>query len=325
MAHRISRIGLMLAAYALATGAASGVPAITEAPSPALTERLAPPFFPELDRKSAEDVYLAGLAALYPGRLVTELPAEPVPSGRAPLVEDLPRNIRYLRVYDLAAATPELTKNLGQAALIVDLRFVGSTPAAAAAFSRALADGRDDGLVELLGTYPSDTHDSVRGERVQRTSPVFVLVNAKTSGPVEAWLAGLQARGAALLVGTRTAGETGAYERLSPTSPYYVITGEIRPRGGPSLLARGATPDFRVEVSPPEDYRAYFAHETGLALESLLRVGLPKKNGAPTPDDKNHRPPKDETPTADPVLQRAVDLVVALQVLGKLPNSSQPR
>jgi hypothetical protein len=246
------------------------------------------------------------------------------------LTDSLSRNVNYLRVYGLGVALPQIGKLLhDKPALILDLRFMWADAKDAEAFADVLAQaglesspvhGAGDGMPEP-GKLPSrDAND---------TSPmpvVLALVNGLTAGPVEAWLAAFQEKDSILLVGTPTAGQSADYKPLPDHPGYFIIDGELQPASG-SLVGKGVAPRFLVNVTPQQSYDAYFFVERGGDIKTLLRhdtntpspaPAKPASTVAPTPLPQSV--PVEEI--SDPVLQRAVDVVAALQVLGRLPSST---
>jgi hypothetical protein len=289
-----------------------------------------------VDKLPADQVELAGLASLYPGRILPAAPhaMDDLDKGREPMLADsLSRNLNYLRVYDLGVALPQIAKLLkDKPALILDLRFMWADAKDAEAFADVLAQaglestpvhGVGGGIPEPVKIPSRDVND---------TSPVPVvlaLVNGLTSGPIEAWLAAFQETDSLPLVGTPTAGQPAHYNPIENDPGYYMIDGELRPASG-SLLGKGVAPHFVVAVTPQQSYDAYFFVERGGDIKTLLRhdtaaapapaPAKPASTAAPAPIPQSV--PIEEI--SDPALQRAVDVVAALQVLGRLPSSTAP-
>jgi hypothetical protein len=192
-------------------------------------------------------------------------------SGAAgPLDHRFDVGLVYHRVHRLPADLPARLED-PPPACIVDLRFVDADGPAAAAFGAWLKF------------------------RATLRSPVFVLVNTRTSAPL---LRVLRAR----------AQRTGAV----------VI--------GPS--ATGAEPDLIVTPSPVEEERAYAAVEHGALPEAVItdhpgklrndEASLNREHaGVPSPEEPL-RPGAASSEVADAALQRAVHFHRALQALGRL-------
>jgi hypothetical protein len=137
-----------------------------------------------------------------------------------------------------------------------------------------------------------------------------------------------------LAVGTTTAGQPATYTDYPGQPGYFVIDGELRPESG-SIVGIGVKPHFVVDVSPQQNDVAYFSVERGtMDIVNMLRqertvTAAPAANAATGAGNTNNQTPPSNAPTPttvviearDPVLQRAVDVVAALQVLGRLPSS----
>jgi hypothetical protein len=100
--------------------------------------------FPDVDKIPVEEVELAGLSTLYPGRILHEAPhtINDLDKGREAraYTDGLPRNLTYLRVYDLNTALPQISKSLAdKPALILDLRYVWADAPTAEAFANELS------------------------------------------------------------------------------------------------------------------------------------------------------------------------------------------
>jgi hypothetical protein len=291
----------------------------------ALPPDVDPALFPGLATHSDADLQLAGLSVLYPGRVLSAPPLTPNPgdAGRAPLSLELPHQLPYLRVYDLAAAQPKLAALLAaHPALILDLRYVVANVPAAEAFAGTLARaGLPAAPLHALGDFPAPAPLPAASAK---TAPplILALVNRQTAGPLEAWLAVFQTGQDLLTVGSPTAGQPSLYHPTSSTPPLYIITGELQPASG-SIIGAGLAPRFPVEVTPEQNYRAYAELERGLDLTALLRSNRPV---APSPATNTPGPPPTpkEDDATDPVLQRAVDVVAALQLLGRVPSLPTP-
>ncbi len=291
---------------------------------------VSPDLFPGAADVPTAEVQLAGIAALYPGHILHAPPLanDPANTGRAPLISDLPRNTTYLRIYDLGAA--HTLQSLSDAlakypAVILDLRYVVADEKAAAAFAQVLSRaGLASAPLHGLGEMPEP--DALPGPGVQdanHTPPVVLaMVNGKTAGPLEAWLEVFQEKESMLAVGTTTAGQPGIYDKYLGFPDYYIIKGELQPESG-SLVGIGLKPRFLVEVTPEQNYLAYTSVERGTVdIASMLRhdrttaVATPAGTGAAATTTTT------TVEAADPVLQRAVDVVAALQVLGRVPSST---
>lgn len=282
--------------------------------------RFPPVFFPGLEARTEQDVYLQGLVRLYPGRLLDEEPESLSPAAsREPLVEELPGKIAYVRVYDLAKALPALEASGAEPALIWDFRYLATpvTSEAVAGLTQATRLLGAEGL-SAASSGGQGGNEALAQSRAA-IGPVIVLVNHRTRGGVEAALDALQRAGTVMTVGTRTAGMTGAYRPLEGQSGYWIIEDELLAVGGDSLLGHGLKPKSLVDVTPEADFLGYQLIESGQSPEAILRLELPGRQRAPRSEEEGDSVESNQRP-ADPVLQRAVEIIVALRVLGRLPG-----
>jgi len=319
----------------------------------ALPPDVKPDLLPGIGNVSDHEIELAGLASLYPGRVLHEEPhtGDPGNAEFPPRVLDLPRDITYVRVYDLAKAVSKISDLLAQkTALIIDLRYVYGDTVAADSFADALSKaGLESAPLQGVGNIaePTKLSGPASGDRHHAPPVVLVMVNGQTAGPLEARLAAFQEKESVLAVGTPTSGQPGEYQLVEGVKGYFVMTGEWRTAAG-SVAGAGLKPRFAVDVTPEQNYRAYFNFEHGEDIANLLRPDhavAPAKppatpaaatGNATTSGNLTHsgntttNPPAAApvTPaapaddTTDAVLQRAVDVVAALQVLNRTPSSS---
>jgi hypothetical protein len=298
-----------------------------------------PTFFPGIETLPDHRMVLEGLAALYPGKILKNLPSESGQKVQMPKIHNIPRGITYARVYHLNGDLSVLTKHIDDPALIIDLRFVDSELDDSLAFGRMLGL-RSQVRLETRGRYrnppllPSELVMEPPSEATHREAPILILTNRGTTGPLEAVLDAIQAQNEIITIGESTGGQTGRYHKIEVDPPYYVIAGEIRAAGGRSLVHHGFRPEIEVPVEPARDYRAYYALERGIHMQRLISFDLDESdsalNTAPAasanldaPEDPLNGQAKSSSSTAlaDPILQRAVNIIVALQVLRSVPTS----
>ena len=113
--------------------------------------------FPSLRDYSNEAIRLHGLAALFPDRVLFEQPQLEIHSESrvAARVEDLPRAIKYIRLYRLNEAKYVLAEFQTHSALILDLRFLKSNYTAVDTLS-AFATAKQAKTLATVGTVPSN-------------------------------------------------------------------------------------------------------------------------------------------------------------------------
>jgi hypothetical protein len=318
--------------------------------------------FPEIERHTAGDLLLEGLAAAYPGRVIRAPgPASrtPAPPPRPAVSARLPGNIEYTRCYANAdgeiptptstpPSTPATTTTatassatavavaaapadahataVAAAFRIVDLRYFETGPAAAAACARLCEKLFGTApAYNTLGKYPlgelagkplkkpaaPKVKNAADADGTAARTRALVLVNHGTSGPIEAMLADLQARGAVLLVGANTAGNTAVHAPVKGNPRWWSITGEIQPgEKALTLVGTGATPGARVHVSPQTEFLAWRRIENGASPAAVLRLS-PNADAAASDD-----PPTTGVP--DLALRRAHDILTALQTMSAL-------
>src|SRR2546421_5990856 len=139
--------------------------------------------------------------------------------------------------------------------LVLDLRFAAGLDytAAANAADRFLTKEQP-----LLDWDEGSIHSTGKADAIN--VPVAVLVNRRTTGAAEALAAALRETDAAVLIGSRTAGQARIFKEfdLSNGQRLRVATGQISVGKGKALSATGVAPDMEVPVSG-EDETAYFA------------------------------------------------------------------
>ena len=295
-----------------------------------------PQLFPGAANRDPVEIQLAGLAALYPGRVLHRAPYGPIEGnlGRLPKVVDLPRNVTYLRAYNLDDKTRkqigDLLAKQPLTAFIIDLRYVFADATDSENLAEVLAKaGLACGAMNGLGALATSPLVLPPLENDKPSLPlVLAMVNGQTSGPLEAWLEAFQEREGVLLVGTATAGQPGKYDnRVEGHPDYYLLTGELQPESGP-ITGTGLKPRFVVDVKPEQDYVAWSKVESGADISTMLRrdrvilaaamapTPAPAAGtAAPAPIAPASTTPTTVEETADLTLQRALDVVAAMQVL----------
>ena len=268
--------------------------------------------FPSLSQYDDEAIRLHGLAQLFPGRVLFEDPqlATTTESRVATRVEDLPRGIKYIRLYRLDEATAVLKEHKPHPALILDFRFLKSELAAVNTFGAFVTTPWIDELT-TIGSTPDGLIEPIANSVAQRDTPVIVLCNRETAGPFEAVLHQLQQIGAIIAVGEPTAGRTGFYQQTEQQA--WVLNGELRPDSDTSLVGIGFQPRIQLEINAKENYLSYHLYEAGTDITQLLRQ-----------EDRieSHEPLESDSVLIEPdrILQRGVDIIAALQILQQQPE-----
>jgi C-terminal processing protease CtpA/Prc len=224
--------------------------------------------------------------------------------------------------------------------LVLDLRYANGSDYAEAAKTADLFANKERPLLSWgAGMVPSKEKNDAIG------IPIAVLVNGQTARAAEALAAVMREIGAALILGSRTAGEAtiGQEFTLADGKRLRVATAAIQLGDGAVLSADGIKPDINVQVNA-EDERAYYADafralpKPNLGADATLtltntagvtnRVARrPRLNEAElvrerregTSHDTELASPRDnpfEVPIVhDPVLSRSIDLLKGLAVV----------
>ncbi len=265
--------------------------------------------YPGLREKSTDDIILAGLAALYPGRILQTPPIVPTPATaeKKPFQVTLSGNVAYWRFYQISSALPAPATQPRM--LIVDLRYLQTGPEQTIdCLNFSFQIFGTIPRLKALGNYPLPAASFASAESTP--GRIVVLVNHKTAGPIESVLADLQARGKIILIGTASAGQTASYQPIEKQPGWWCVSGEIQPETQPgSHVGIGVIPQIRVEVSPENDLLAWQWLERGAPPESLLRHKTPRDRSV------SDQSAPEENPGTDIVLQRGYDILAALQIV----------
>ena len=169
----------------------------------------------------------------------------------------------YLRVVGVAPGLADQTKlafnRLDSTnrlkGVVLDLRFADGQDYSTAA---SLVDRFLTREQPILDWADGAIHSTAKPDAIP--VPVAVLVNRQTAGAAEAVAAALRETDAAVLIGSRTAGQAHSFKEfdLSTGQRLRIATGEVKVGKGKVLSASGVTPDIEVAV-PGEDEKAYFA------------------------------------------------------------------
>lgn len=290
-------------------------------------------FFPNISDVSEGELLLAGLRSLYPKRILSDLPETKTEEPEPPVVRDLGSNGRYIRVKHLAEALPVIEENLSLPLLVLDFRYL-ATDVASTLKLASLLTRQESIALSLAGNYPVPNLDPgtavVRAKGAQLRRPdqtVFTLSNHKTGGPIEALLAQLKAEKEIISVGVRSSGETGAFRPFPGLDSFYLISGEIRPADGSSLLESGFLPQVEVATTPEEDKLGYAGLRDGVSLDDLVDARVEKlrfdetrllRERAGGPGAEEEKEEEKARLPLDPILQRTLHIVKALQALGRI-------
>jgi C-terminal processing protease CtpA/Prc len=224
----------------------------------------------------------------------------------------------------------QLLATNGLAGVVLDLRFAeGTNYEAAAKVADEFVKGGQPlvrlGDVKIVAT---DRASDIR-------QPVAVLVNGQTSAAAEALAAMLRESAAALVIGSKTAGEARLYETFTLSTGQRLRVGKvpIEVGRGKALPASGIVPDIDVSLSPEEEHAYYedpylvrrFAPLTGGTNEvsglfprarPLNEAELVRRHRNGETEEVEERPEMVE-PSAitDPTLARALDFLKGISIL----------
>ena len=173
---------------------------------------------------------------------------------------------------------------------------------------------------------------------------ILALVNERTSGPMEAVLAELQAGRHLMTIGRPTSGRTASYRSIPGFPGWYAISGEIRPASAQSLVGTGLRPFIRVETDDEDERIAYDGFDPDRPLTVLLEQAIekdrfdearlirdfPHSSGFPTtprmpPVTASTGAGEDEAsaPEPEPVdeaLRRAWYVIEGMRAFGRIPE-----
>ena len=251
--------------------------------------------------------------------------------------------IAYVRVGQVEAGLDKATREAEEqaaatnqlAGMVLDLRFTRGTDYAAAVATAQLFIKKEQPLLDWgKGMVRSKDNSQCLA------LPLAVLVNEKTVGAAEALAAVLREAGAALILGTHTAGQAMISQDfpLSNGEILRIATTPIQLGDGGNLTSAGIKPDIAVSVSPADE-KSYYADafkELVIAtnfdgartnsLTAATRVRRPrfneaelvreKRDGIVSDSDSTGPAEGDDKPVVrDPVLGRALDFLKGLKLV----------
>ena len=195
-------------------------------------------------------------------------------------------SVAYLRIgrvgTGLAAALQSAydaqAKTNSPAGLILDLRFADGEDYGAAA---AVADLFLTEEKLLLDWGKGSAHSTAKSEALHL--PVVVLVNHDTAAAAEALAASLRDIGAALVIGTNTAGRAMIAEDflLRNGQTLRIARTGVKLGGGAALTADGLRPDIAVAIAPAEE-RVLWMEPLKPLPSSTNLVSAPNASGTNT-------------------------------------------
>lgn len=270
----------------------------------------------------------------------SEAGSAPRPAVPASRIEVRP-GLDFLRVRDLDADLPVVAGALESPRLIIDLRYLRGDRDESIRLGQLLTR-RGFSIFERSGedTAPTELQVVPAGSRGP-AQVTLVLVNAQTSGPLEAVLAALQDAGEIVLVGGNTAGEASVFSDAPGAPGWQTRTATwlaSRAGGEPAPVE----PRLSIAVDESDDAAAFGALESGEEITQLLDPPVEKprfdearllrqfdestQRTTPHATTTSPSPPPTSRPRGsgirppfDRILHRAVNTIVALEALGRLP------
>jgi C-terminal processing protease CtpA/Prc len=278
--------------------------------------------------------------------VTTNEPPEPRPAEVIPKTAVYNDKFGYVRIKSVdERLTKEFQKVItqllatnGLAGVVLDLRYAqGTNYEAAAKVADAFVKGGQP-LVRLGDVKIAATD---RGPDIRQ--PVAVLVNGETRAAAEALAGMLRESAAALVIGSKTAGEARLYETFTLSTGQRLRVGKVPievGRGKP-LPASGIVPDIEVSLAPEEEEAYYedpylvrrFAPSSGGTNEvsglfprtrPLNEAELVRRHRNAETGEVEERPETVE-PSAitDPTLARALDFLKGISVLQPRRSATQ--
>lgn len=337
--------GLLLAATFLM---GAGLRAEEASVAPLLHDRGIFPIelFPGVDELDESELLLEALQGRFPGRILDVPPARPLESQGEPVGREGDSGVSYIRVGNLGSAVPWIERGLTETVALIDLRYVHANLDDSITLGTLLA-GSDTLVFDLIGQYgsaeglePSDRLTVSTDTPLADETTVIVLINGLTSGPLEAVLAELQAKGRILTIGARTAGHTATYRRIPGYPGWYAVSGEIRPVTAGSLIGVGIDPAIQVEEDPEAEAAAYARFDPERPLSTILEQAVEKERfdearlqeeftrggsaassrqtADPESDDAEAQPDATEPELTDHALRSAFFVIEGMRALGRI-------
>lgn len=224
-------------------------------------------------------------------------------------VEELPRGVGYVKVNGLFSDGGDLARSLVSVAtgrvtgVVLDLRAAGGTNQAAVVAAASLFVEPKSVLFRVQTPGGEDLQTVQSEERRSLRIPVMVLIDKRTCGAAEllAAVLGTSGRGV-MLIGCPSAGDPGIRDMVPlPVGGYaYVVSRRI-------VLGDGSVLDGTAGVEP---------HIVVEEEAQEMRVRSHRPLAAEVSDEEKAAVRLRERVEGDPVLERAVDVILGLKALG---------
>lgn len=284
----------------------------------------------DVDQERIEGAALKGLAREFEGRLLFNDASEgsdkkelPDSEQAAKLFQDdvlyvHPKLVGKGLVERIKTAHSKHASDDGLKGLVLDLRFSQGRDYRSAAKAAGLFLGEKGPALK----WDDKVARTGKGEAII-DQPVAVLVNESTLGAAEALTALLREGGAAVVIGSKTAGRAYIFEtiRLDSGRELQIAREPVTLGDGTDFSTNGIVPDIEVAVSEADE-RAYLKdpYRELTSEDEASEARGPEAD--PLDDDGDSQAPKSEKSERpvirDPVLARAVDLLKGISLVRQL-------
>ncbi|MBN2189618.1 MAG: S41 family peptidase [Candidatus Aureabacteria bacterium] len=235
----------------------------------------------------------------------------------AKILED---DIGYIRIVqfqentgrDFEKALTDL-ESRGMKSLIIDLRNNpgGLLQTAVEVADRFVENGKV--IVSIQGKLPSqNVVFNAKGRTTHKEYPIVILINTGSASGSEIVAGALKDHKKAILIGEKTFGK-GSVQSVIPLndgSALRLTTAKYFTPSGVTIHGVGITPDIEVDISDEEEVK--LALKKYAELEKTLKQGEQADNA-----DNTEKNAIDEEEVKDVQLQRAMDLLKAMDIFNK--------
>ncbi len=204
---------------------------------------------------------------------------------------------------EVGEALRRYTAQDGTGGAILDLRGgAGNATSGIAAVAGTVMDAGDPVLAIRAGGVATVAVVRALAPAAPRRCALVLLTDGGTAGASEALAAGLKGRPGVMVLGAATAGDGAARERVAIADGYtaYLATGRFVLPGGAGVPAHGVQPDIAIAAGEPNNgtRKRPDALSAARATSAGIRSLMHQVND-------------------DPVLRRAVDLLLGLQAMAR--------
>lgn len=217
-----------------------------------------------------------------------------------------PGDIGYVKLQALCGGGGEDTGKVirdwdgASRGLVLDLRGGAGADLESVEMIAGLFLGPGTNIYHLVNGYDEAVETrATRGGPLNSIPPLMLLVDGNTSGAAEALVAVLKGRGGIMVLGEKTAGDALSREIVPVAKGLsaYIATRGIRPVKGPEYRSSGVPPDIVVPgAAMPVDEESQ--EDSATVIDKGMEIGEFIEQICP-----------------DPVLRRAVDILLSLEAM----------